>query len=104
MLSDVHNEMHKDENLWGGVPLLGKTALEYIFNNYTQTDKVLGNIAALMTLVKQTDDPDKEKFLEHVNHQLSYIRQGIVEIDKKRGHVRVGRQPTSSEDFTKNLM
>ena len=96
MLQEVHSELHKDLTLWGGVPLLGKKSLEQILNDYKKTGTVMGNIAMLLTLADKIQDPNKDKFLEHISNQMFYIKDGLVEVSKKRIiSIGIGKAPES---------
>ena len=94
ILQDVHNELHEDLTLWGGVPLLEKKSLEQILNDYKKTGTVMGNIAMLLTLASKIQDPNKDKFLEHISNQMFYIKEGLIEIPAKRIiNIGVGQAP-----------
>ena len=84
ILQDTHNELHEDLTLWGGVPLLEKKSLEQILNDYKKTGTVMGNIAMLLTLASKIQDPNKDRFLEHISNQMFYIKEGLIEISTKR--------------------
>lgn len=100
MLREVHEELHEDDGLWGGVPLLERKSLEQIVNDYKRTESVMGNIAMLLTLASKIDDPNRDRFLEHVSRQMYYIKQGLIEVNAA-GQTVVGGHPAVGGELYK---
>lgn len=72
----IHRELHKDRELWDGVPILGRSAMRLVKDVYEPQSNHLRSIERLLVALNKTDDPAKELAIHAIETQLPYIEDG----------------------------
>jgi len=73
-----HDELHKDPQLRGGVPLLSESAMELVLAHYCPATTYSGSIHNLKLAYGVVDDPIVNDVIEAIALQMPYIRRGKI--------------------------
>ena len=72
----IHQELHRDKDLWQGVPLLGTSALRMVRDIYEPQSDHIRSVERLLSAINRTSDPSKELALHAIEAQIPYLVDG----------------------------
>lgn len=84
MDTTVHRELHRDKDLWQGVPIMGHSALGMIRSIYGEgytRSKPLENVDKLLNAISKVKDPKAELAAHAIELQLPYLIDGQWSVD-----------------------
>ena len=72
----THNELHRDKDLWQGVPILGRSAMRMVRDIYEPQSDHIRSVERLLSAINRTSDPSKELALHAIEAQIPYLVDG----------------------------
>ena len=72
----IHRELHRDKDLWQGVPILGRSAMRMVRDVYEPQSDHLRSVERLLSAINRTSDPSKELALHAIEAQIPYLVNG----------------------------
>lgn len=73
----IHRELHRDKDLWQGVPILGRSAMRMVRDVYEPQSDHLRSIDKLLGAINRTSDPKRDVAAFAIETQLPYIVDGL---------------------------
>ena len=77
----IHSELHRDKDLWQGVPILGRSAMRMVRDVYEPQSDHIRSVERLLSAINRTSDPSKELALHAIESQIPYLLFGMIDND-----------------------
>lgn len=78
----IHRELHRDKDLWQGVPILGRSAMSLVRDAYEPQSSHLASVDKLLSAMNRTKDPKRELAMHVIESQLPYLVDGQWLLDR----------------------
>lgn len=72
----IHRELHRDKELWQGVPILGRSAMRMVRDIYEPQSDHIRSVEKLLSAINRTSDPSKELALHAIEAEIPYLVDG----------------------------